>query len=156
MTSFLLENGYVDTSCQKAGVHDFTGCVEHPSVIWEQIPRVKRERSDLHVMWLDVANAYGSVAQQLLDYATEFFLMPGSFRILVSNYFKDLRMAISLQEFSIGWQQLEMDIAMGCSISPILFVSAFDMILITERQVVGGVRQAFCQHVYIKAAEENG
>ncbi|KAL7388165.1 hypothetical protein ABVT39_008471 [Epinephelus coioides] len=38
------------------------------------------------------------------------------------------------------WQQLEVGFAMGCSISPILFITAFEVILIGARQVVGGVR----------------
>ena len=61
LTSYLTSNGYIDTSCQKAGVPGFPGCVEHSAVIWEQIQRAKRERGDLHVVWLDLANAYGSV-----------------------------------------------------------------------------------------------
>lgn len=122
MANFLLENGFPG----------FPGCVEQSSVIWEQIQRGKRKRSDLHVVWLDMANAYGSVAHQLIDYATEFFHMPNSIRSLVSNYFNELQMAFSLQEFTTGWQQLEVGIAMGCSVSPILFEAAFEVILIAE------------------------
>ncbi len=48
LTTYLISNGYIDTSCQKAGVPGFPGCVEHSAVIWEQIQRAKRERGDLH------------------------------------------------------------------------------------------------------------
>ncbi|KAL0196268.1 hypothetical protein M9458_009840, partial [Cirrhinus mrigala] len=37
MTSYLLANKYIDTSCQKAGVPGFPGCVEHSVMIWDQI-----------------------------------------------------------------------------------------------------------------------
>ncbi len=43
MTSFLSRNHYIDTSCQKAGLSGFPGCIEHTSVIWEQIKCAKRE-----------------------------------------------------------------------------------------------------------------
>ncbi|RXN15473.1 hypothetical protein ROHU_016754 [Labeo rohita] len=66
--------------------------------------------------------------------------MPAIIRSVVSNYFKDLRVAFFLQEFTTGWQQLEAGIDMGCSISPILFVADFEVFLIGARQVVGGVR----------------
>lgn len=102
MTNFLLENGYVDTSCQKVGVPGFPGCMEHSSVIWEHIQWAKRERSDLHVVWVDVANAYVSVPYQLLNYTTEFFHMPCSIRSPLTNDLKDLRVAFSLQEFTTG------------------------------------------------------
>lgn len=66
MSNFIMGNGYIDTSCQKAGIPGFPGCIEHSSVIWDQIQLAKREKSDLHVVWLDLANAYGSVPHKLL------------------------------------------------------------------------------------------
>ncbi|CAJ1048449.1 PREDICTED: uncharacterized protein LOC107738138 [Xyrichtys novacula] len=59
---------------------------------------------------------------------------------MIMKYFQDLHMFFALKKFNTGWQQLEVGIAMGCSISPILFVAAFEVILIGARQVVGGVR----------------
>ena len=78
MTSYLLENSYIDTSCQKAGIPGFCGCVEHSSMIWDQIKRetAKREKSDLHVVWLDLENAYGSVPHQRITFALDFFHIP--------------------------------------------------------------------------------
>ncbi len=116
-------NGYIDTSCQTAGVPGFPGCVEHSAVIWEQIQRAKRERGDLHVVWLDLANAYGSVPHQLIEYALDFFYIPVCIRALVAKYFEDIKMCCTHQDFTTSWQQLEVGIAMGCSISPILFVA---------------------------------
>ncbi|KAK0155306.1 hypothetical protein N1851_002364 [Merluccius polli] len=135
MTNYLLENGYIDTNCQKAGVPGFPGCVEHSTMIWDQIQKAKREKIDLHVIWLDLANAYGSVPHQLINYAMEFFHMPTCVKNLVAQYFSNLQMCFSLQDFTTGWQQLEVGIAMGCAISPILFVAAFEIILIGARQM---------------------
>ncbi|KAJ8386603.1 hypothetical protein AAFF_G00168350 [Aldrovandia affinis] len=59
---------------------------------------------------------------------------------MIMNYFQDMHMCFALKKFTTGWQQLEVGIAMGCSISPILFVAAFEVILIGARQVVGGIR----------------
>ncbi|KAL2078851.1 hypothetical protein ACEWY4_024595 [Coilia grayii] len=140
VTSYLVSNGYIDTSCQKAGVPGFPGCVEHSAVIWEQIQRAKRERRDLHVVWLDLANAYGSVPHRLIDYALEFFYIPVCIRAMVSKYFADLQMCCTHQNFTTSWQRQEVGIAMGCSISPILFVAAFEVILIGARKMAGGVK----------------
>ncbi|KAJ8412584.1 hypothetical protein AAFF_G00129200 [Aldrovandia affinis] len=70
----------------------------------------------------------------------EFFFMPECIRGLVSSDFKDLQMCFALQDFTVGWQQLEVGIAMGCSISPILFVAAFEINLIGARQMVGEIK----------------
>lgn len=51
-----------------------------------------------------------------------------------------MHMCFALKKATTAWQQLEVGIAMGCSISPIHFVAAFEVILIRARQVVGGVR----------------
>ncbi|KAL0159986.1 hypothetical protein M9458_043711, partial [Cirrhinus mrigala] len=115
-------------------------CVEHSTMIWDQIQKAKREKTDLHVIWLDLANAYGSVPHQLVNYATEFFHMPICVKNLVAQYFSNLQMCFSLQDFTTGWQRLEVGIAMGCTISPILFVAAFEIILIGARQMVGGIK----------------
>ncbi len=140
MTTYITENNYIDSSCQKAGIPGFPGCVEHASMIWEQIQTTKREKKDLHVIWLDLANAYGSVPHLLIAYALEFFYIPDNIRTMIINYFQDMHMCFALKKVTTGWQQLEVGIAMGCSISPILFVAAFEVILIGARQVVGGVR----------------
>lgn len=50
MTSYFLTNKYVDTSCQKARVPGFPGCVEHSAMIWEQIQTAQRSKEDLHVV----------------------------------------------------------------------------------------------------------
>ena len=140
MTSFLSTNGYIDTSCQKAGLPGFPGCVEHASVIWEQIQRAKREKSDLHVVWLDLANAYGSVPHKLVEFALEFFHVPASVSNIIAKYFDNLHMCFSVDDYMTGWQQLEVGIAMGCSISPILFVAAFEVLLIGARQMARGLK----------------
>ncbi len=33
MAKYLLENGYIDTSVQKAGIPGFPGCIEHSAMI---------------------------------------------------------------------------------------------------------------------------
>ncbi len=109
-------------------------------MIWEQIQQVKREKLDLHVVWLDLANAYGSVPHKLIDFALDFFHVPVCVRDIIARYFDNLHMCFPLEGCTTGWQRLERGIAMGCAMSPILFVTAFEVILRGTRQVVGGIR----------------
>ncbi len=87
-----------------------------------------------------LANAYGSVPHLLIAYTLELFYIPDNIKTLIMNYFQDMYMCFALKKVTTGWQQLEVGIAMGCSISPILFVAAFEVILIGARQVVDGVQ----------------
>lgn len=85
MTNYLLANNYIDTSCQKAGVPGFPGCVEHSAMIWEQIQTAKCKKTDLHVVWLDLENAYGSVPHQLISFALNFLHIPSQIQSIVAN-----------------------------------------------------------------------
>lgn len=93
----------------------------------------KRERGDLHVVWLDLANAYGSVPHKLIDFTLKFFHIPTSVTNINAKYFSNLQTCFSLEGFTTGWQQLEGGLD---SIAPILFVAVFEIILIGARQVV--------------------
>ena len=73
LVKFVIANGFIDTTIQKAGIPGFSGCLEHSSVIWELIKRAKSEKGKLAVVWLDLVNAYGSVPHVLVEFALEHF-----------------------------------------------------------------------------------
>lgn len=124
---YLEKNGYIDTTVQKAGIPGFSGCLEHTSMIWHQIQAAKRESRDLHVVFLDLANAFGSVPHNLLWMAFCYFGVPKPILNLVQSYFKDT-----------AWQHLEVGIMAGCTISPLTFTMAMEVIIRASRWVVGG------------------
>ena len=43
--------------------------LKQSAMIWKQIQKAKRERKELHVIWLDPVNKYESVPRQLINYA---------------------------------------------------------------------------------------
>lgn len=135
VTNYLQANNYIDTSCQKAGVPGFPGCVEHSAMIWEQIQTAKWSKSDLHVGWLDFANSYGSIPNQLIHLYLNFFHIPPCIRSLVATYFNNFHVCYTTQEISKDLHRLDKGIAMDCSISPILFTAAFEIILIGAQMV---------------------
>ena len=48
---------------------------------------------------------------------------------MLDDYFSDFRMRFSTNSYPTDWINLEIGIAMGCTISPILFVMAMEVIL---------------------------
>ncbi|MCG8431804.1 MAG: hypothetical protein MJA29_11610 [Candidatus Omnitrophica bacterium] len=72
LTRFLMANEYIDTTVQKAGVPEFPGCLEHAQMIWRAIQEAKQRKKELHVVWLDLANAYGSVPHDLVYKALDY------------------------------------------------------------------------------------
>ena len=66
LTKYLLDNKYIDTSVQKGGISGFAGCLEHTAAMSQLIIEAKQNKSDLSVVWLDLAKAYPSIPHQLI------------------------------------------------------------------------------------------
>jgi len=71
-----------------------------------------------------------------------FFRVPMSITNLVKAYFGDLQFSFSTPKFSTTWQCLEVGIMAGCTISPLAFTMAMEVIIRASRWVVGGERCA--------------
>ena len=128
-TKYLTENGYTNTSVQKGGIPGVSGCLEHAPMIWEAIQRAKSEKLNLDVIWLDLAKAYGSVPHQMIQLALRMYHVPEDIQVMLDDYFSGFRMRFSTNSYTTDWINLEIGIAMGCTISPILFVMAMEVIL---------------------------
>ncbi|KAL7877269.1 hypothetical protein SRHO_G00039140 [Serrasalmus rhombeus] len=124
----------------KAGVGGFSGCLEHASTIWHQLQSSKREKKDLHVVFLDLANAFGSVPHRILWTAFAFFQVPDNITNLVQAYFRDIQFCMTMHESTTAWQQLELGIMARCTISPLAFTLAMELIIRASAWVVGKER----------------
>ena len=89
MMRFVLNNKFINISIQKAGIPSFPGCIEHSSMFWDQIKAARNNKSaELHVIWLDLENVYGSVRHPPIEKAMDFFWIPEDIRKLLSRYYK--------------------------------------------------------------------
>ena len=142
LSSYLERNNLVDTEVQKAGIPGFSGCLEHTSMIWHQIQTAKKEKRDLHVVFLDLANAFGSVPHNFLWASFDFFRIPETIKHLVKSYFQDLQLCFTTPDFTTTWHRMEIGIMAGCTISPLAFTMAMEVIIRASKWVVGGERLA--------------
>ncbi|KAK0147793.1 Chloride channel protein 2 [Merluccius polli] len=76
LTTFMLDNDYMDTSVQKGGVPWVPGCLEHTSVISKMIEDAKRNHGDLTVLWLNLTNAYGTIPHKLVETTLKTYHVP--------------------------------------------------------------------------------
>ena len=98
-------------------------------MIWNSILSAKRDKTELQVIWLDLANAYGSVPHHLIRIAFEFFNFPSKVGEIIMKYFNSAFMKFTVKNYTTKWQALEISIMMGCVISPLLFFLAMELIL---------------------------
>ena len=127
--TFVTSNGYIDESVQKACIPGSPGCIEHAAMIWDEIQVAKREKEDLSVVWLDLANAFGSVPHRFLDYTMEHFWIPEEVRKLMMSYYNMFVMRFTVDTFTTAWQRLEIGIGAGCTISPVWYILAMELLL---------------------------
>ena len=137
MTIFLMSNHYINTSVQKAGILGFPGCLEHSQMIWNSILSARRDKTELHVIWLDLANAYGSVPHHLIRMAHEFFNFPSQVGEIIMKYFNSAFMKFTVKNYTTKWQALEVGFMMGCLISPLFFRSSHGTHFTRCRKYVG-------------------
>ena len=129
--SFVRNNGYVDESVMKAGITQIPGCVEHTYAIWEEIRSAKEEKSDISVIWLDLANAYGAVPHAMLCYDAQchFFWFPNELQKMIMSYYNNFQMRFTTGTFTTDWQRLDKEISASCIISVVLFILVMETML---------------------------
>ena len=129
ITNYMLANKYIDTAVQKGGIPGISGCIEHTSVVTQIIREAKENKGDLAVIWLDLANAYGSIPHKLIELVLQTYHIPTKIQALVKHYFNNFKMRFTVQDYTTSWQQLEVGIVTGCTISVILFASAMNLLV---------------------------
>ena len=115
-----------------------SGCMI--SMIWHQIQAARTEGRDLCVVFLDLADAFGSVPHSLLWKAFSYFQVPEKISVLVKAYFEDIQLCFNTSNYTTSWQHLEIGIMAGCTISPLAFTMAMEVIIRASKWVVGGER----------------
>lgn len=129
MTDFLLKNAYIDTSVQKGGIPGVSGC--HTGVVTQLIREAREGKGDLVVLWLDLANAYGSIPHKLVETALDRHHVPRKNKDLILNYgnYWNSRLRVTSGKVTSDWHRLERGIITECTISVILFALAMNMVV---------------------------
>ncbi|KAK3089703.1 hypothetical protein FSP39_005754 [Pinctada imbricata] len=86
------------------------GCLEHTSAITDIIKEAKANKGNLAVLWLDFANAYGSMPHQLIDLTVAKYHVPEKTKNLPKDYFNNIVMRFTVEEYTTSWQRLEVGI----------------------------------------------
>ena len=142
LLKYALANQYIDTTVQKGGVPDVSGCMEHTSVISQMIREAKAEKKDLVITWLDIANAYGSIPHRIILKALENTRAPERIQDLIKSYYGEVKIRFSTASFTTDWQRVERGIITGCTLSVILFVLAMTMLVEEAKRETKGPKSA--------------
>ena len=74
--NFMITNGYLDPSAQKAYIEGINGCVEHVQVVQEVIHHTKANHRTVHITWFDLIDAFGSLSHMLIPHVFRHYHIP--------------------------------------------------------------------------------
>ena len=122
-------NKFVNTSIQKGCMDKVPGCWEHMSMVWSALKEARLNKKDLSTVWLDIANAYGSIPHKLIFFALERYGVPSSWISLIKKYYVGIHSKSFSKSAPSNWHQHQRGIFAGCTLSIILFLAGINIIL---------------------------
>ena len=126
---FLVRNNYIRRETQKGFLFGLPGCLEHSFALFEALRDAKEHQRQIIVTWIDLANAYGSVRHNLIQFALNWYHVPDSIQKLVFDYYNKLMAKIQTSEWSTGFFLFDIGLFQGCVLSTILFDAVFQLLL---------------------------
>ena len=72
----IISNNIINKSIQKGCMAKVPGCWEHMSLVWEALKSAKSNKGSVACIWLDIANAYGSIPHKLIFFALKRYGIP--------------------------------------------------------------------------------
>lgn len=119
MNAYLAKNTYIDTSVQKGGISVMPGCLEHTGIVTQLIREARNNKGNLSVLWLDLANAYGSIPHKLVQLTLTKYHVPSRIRDLIADYYSNFRKRVSSGAITSRWQSASSQGALSlCHCSP--------------------------------------
>ena len=125
----VIANPIIDTSCQKGSIQKMAGVWEHTSMMWSGLKDARRRNKSMVVLWLDLANAYGSIPHKLIEFALRRYKVPEHWIRLLLSYYNGLWSRSAGSKYSSDWLMYEVGIFAGCTVSVILFLAGFNLFL---------------------------
>ena len=87
----------------------------------------KRKNRTIIVIWLDLANAYGSVKHNLIHLGLSWFHVPEWVCVLIKSYYSSLFAKVVTRDWETSILAFLIGVFQGCTISPILFDIVFQL-----------------------------
>ena len=81
------------------------GCWEHLSMVWHALKEARAQKSNLAVIWLDIANAYGSIPHKLIVFALNRYGVSPQWIRLIETYYKGIFSKSFSQSATSSWHR---------------------------------------------------
>ena len=128
LTSFLVDNKFIDTEIQKA-VPGIPGCLEHSWSAFEALKDAKLNKRKICVALTDLKDAYGSIKHNLIQFALAWYGIPFEFATLVFRYYESLIAFVITPDWRTNPFKYGIGVFQGCVLSMLLFILVYQIII---------------------------
>ena len=98
-------------------------------MVWEALKEADSKNLSLSTIWLDIANAYGSIPHKLIIFALHGYGASPKWIHLIKTYYSGIFSKSFSQEAPSSWHRHQRGIFAGCTLSIILFLAGMNIIL---------------------------
>jgi hypothetical protein len=126
---FLVDNAYLKRNVQKGFLTGVAGCIDHSFALAEALKEAKQEQRAIVTTWIDLANAYGSVRHNLIQFSLNWYHVPLFIQKLIFDYYERLRAFVTTSKWTTGFFLFDIGLFQGCVLSTILFDCVFNLML---------------------------
>ena len=118
LEAHLIHNKFINNSykTKKLDGKDF-GCWEHLSMVWHVLNKARAERSNLVIIWLDVANAYQSIPHKLIVFALDRYGVSPQWIRLTETYYKGILSKSFSESATSAWHRHQQGLFVDCTLS---------------------------------------
>ena len=97
--------------------------------MFEALREAKFGKRQIVVSWIDLANAYGSVRHNLVQFALNWYHVPVFIQHLIFDYYEKLSAVVITPNWSTEPFSFDIGLFQGCVLSTILFDCVFQLLL---------------------------
>ena len=90
------------------------GCWEHLSMVWHALKEARARKSNLAIIWLDIAHAYGSIPHKLIAFALHRYGVSPQWIRLLETYYKGIFSKSFSESATSAWHRYQRGIFAGC------------------------------------------
>ena len=129
--TYMLLNGYLDPSLQKAFMPTVPGCTEHHLKLSSILAEAREKHKSLAICWLDLANAYGSVHHSLIQFSLRHYHAPPQFLSVLRALYSGLNAKVITADWETPVVPLQMGVYQGDPLSVVIFNTVINTLVDT-------------------------
>ena len=129
LESYLLKNGIINPSIQKGFLSGVNGTAEHIFTTTAIIDNAIQHGSPLVVAFLDLQNAFGSVAHVLITDILTHIKLPDSLITYISDGYSNLTGYVKTKDWKSPMFKIKCGMFQGDTLSPVIILTVFNPLI---------------------------